>query len=272
MAPAVAAGLVAGGSSLANNIVSGLFNKSESEESYSRQLELLKYQNAYNSPEQQMQRYKDAGLNPNLIYGSGSASSGNMSNIPMYKPVQYDFKDSIGDGLSNYYQTKQLENNLANGDIQRQLMIANTQKSLQNAITDASRQANIDAMTAKTAVDRNNAQELGKYISDVQEANLKSIQKNIDFLDKRSEEIDNQISYRNEQKKGFSLQRENWRSDLKTKAKDRMLKDLTGKEKQNRLGYAKYGLDDSNMISTFGKMLIKNVADPIQSIYDNYIK
>lgn len=34
-------------------------------------------QNEYNTPEMQMQRLKEAGLNPNLIYGSGQASTGN---------------------------------------------------------------------------------------------------------------------------------------------------------------------------------------------------
>lgn len=34
-------------------------------------------QNAYNTPEMQMQRLKEAGLNPNLIYGDGKASTGN---------------------------------------------------------------------------------------------------------------------------------------------------------------------------------------------------
>lgn len=37
-------------------------------------------ENAYNSPEAQMQRYLAAGLNPNLVYGAG-ASSGNAGNI-----------------------------------------------------------------------------------------------------------------------------------------------------------------------------------------------
>lgn len=40
---------------------------------------LAEYQNWYNSPVQQMARYKAAGLNPNLIYSQGSA--GNMSPI-----------------------------------------------------------------------------------------------------------------------------------------------------------------------------------------------
>ncbi|WNK13163.1 MAG: DNA pilot protein [Microvirus sp.] len=38
-------------------------------------------QNAYNAPSAQMQRYKDAGLNPNLIYGNGASSAGIASPI-----------------------------------------------------------------------------------------------------------------------------------------------------------------------------------------------
>jgi hypothetical protein len=40
--------------------------------------------NLYNSPQAQMQRYREAGLNPNLIYGSGAASSGNATELPSY--------------------------------------------------------------------------------------------------------------------------------------------------------------------------------------------
>lgn len=47
------------------------------------QYDLAKWQleNAYNSPLEQMKRFKDAGLNPNLIYGNGSASAGNAGTI-----------------------------------------------------------------------------------------------------------------------------------------------------------------------------------------------
>lgn len=44
-----------------------------------RNLDLWNLNNEYNTPKAQMQRYKDAGLNPNLIYGNGSASAGNSS-------------------------------------------------------------------------------------------------------------------------------------------------------------------------------------------------
>lgn len=37
-------------------------------------------ENAYNSPEQQMARLKAAGLNPNLVYGSGAVASGGSVN------------------------------------------------------------------------------------------------------------------------------------------------------------------------------------------------
>lgn len=34
------------------------------------------YENAYNSPQQQMQRLKEAGLNPHLVYGNGTVAEG----------------------------------------------------------------------------------------------------------------------------------------------------------------------------------------------------
>lgn len=45
-----------------------------------RNYELWQENNAYNTPSAQMERYNEAGLNPNLIYGEGqSASAGNSS-------------------------------------------------------------------------------------------------------------------------------------------------------------------------------------------------
>lgn len=47
---------------------------------WEQQKEMWNAQNAYNTPSAQMARYRDAGLNPNLIYGQGS--SGNSPSIP----------------------------------------------------------------------------------------------------------------------------------------------------------------------------------------------
>lgn len=61
--------------------IASLFGKSESQrnkENAALQLQNMKdyfdYTAAYNTPAKQMERYKEAGLNPNLIYGSGGTS------------------------------------------------------------------------------------------------------------------------------------------------------------------------------------------------------
>jgi len=67
-------------------------NQAEAQKAYEREIEMWNMQNAYNSPEQQMARYQAAGLNPNLIYGSGSASAGNASQIPKYHPPNISYQ------------------------------------------------------------------------------------------------------------------------------------------------------------------------------------
>lgn len=68
-------------------------------------------QNAYNSPSQQMQRFKEAGLNPNLIYGQ-------MSNSPTVRSSDYKQPEfvapkidpnSVGNMINQYYNIKQAD-------------------------------------------------------------------------------------------------------------------------------------------------------------------
>ena len=47
-------------------------------------------QNEYNTPANQMKRLQDAGLNPNLIYGSGSANTGIAGGVAPSKPAPYN--------------------------------------------------------------------------------------------------------------------------------------------------------------------------------------
>lgn len=89
--------LIAGGAALGGSILSGIFGKKSNDtnlkiarENNKAQMDLAQYQadrnlelwnmnNEYNTPSAQMDRYQEAGLNPHLIYGNGSASSGNSS-------------------------------------------------------------------------------------------------------------------------------------------------------------------------------------------------
>lgn len=66
-------------------------NKAMAEYSYSKDLEMWNRQNEYNSPTSQMKRFKDAGLNPRLIYGNGSSSAGNASSMPQYNAPRQEF-------------------------------------------------------------------------------------------------------------------------------------------------------------------------------------
>lgn len=64
-------------------------NQQAAQTEYERNLEMWNLQNEYNSPSAQMQRYIDAGLNLNLIYGTGSASAGNASSSPEFHAARY---------------------------------------------------------------------------------------------------------------------------------------------------------------------------------------
>ena len=73
------------GMNLLGNAVSGLINNAFYRRNLDLQVkaqkELIDYQNEYNSPTAQMQRLSEAGLNPNLVYGSAAPAgiSGNAS-------------------------------------------------------------------------------------------------------------------------------------------------------------------------------------------------
>ena len=51
--------------------------------------------NAYNDPSQQVARYRNAGLSPNLIYGNGQSSAGNASTIAPYQSQGVGVQDFL---------------------------------------------------------------------------------------------------------------------------------------------------------------------------------
>lgn len=70
-------------------------NKAMAEYQYSKDLEMWNRQNDYNSPAAQMERFKSAGLNPNLIYGQGSP--GNATQLPKFTAptLEYNYKPVV---------------------------------------------------------------------------------------------------------------------------------------------------------------------------------
>lgn len=89
-------------------------NRQLAEYQYSKDVEMWEKNNEYNSPKSQMERYQQAGLNPNLVYGS-PAVSGNATSMPSYDAPEMGAYTDFGDlGASSFFnsyvQGKQQEN------------------------------------------------------------------------------------------------------------------------------------------------------------------
>ncbi len=65
------------------------FQKQMATTAYQRDTETWNKANAYNAPQAQMERLKEAGLNPNMIYGSGTAAATGQTSTSMPKHQNY---------------------------------------------------------------------------------------------------------------------------------------------------------------------------------------
>lgn len=72
---------VSGGFGLIGSAINYAFQKKLAAQQNQYNIDMWNMQNEYNSPMNQMKRFEEAGLNPNLIYGQGSA--GNASHSPV---------------------------------------------------------------------------------------------------------------------------------------------------------------------------------------------
>jgi hypothetical protein len=65
-------------------------NKSMAQDEYQKNIDMWNRANEYNTPKAQMDRFTEAGLNPNLIYGQGS-SGNTATQLPKYTAPQANF-------------------------------------------------------------------------------------------------------------------------------------------------------------------------------------
>lgn len=109
-------------------------NKALADQEFSHNKEMMEYQNQYNDPSAQMRRLSSAGLNPNMVYGSGSAANQaapaaryNAPKVDLsYSPVQ------IPEFLGMYQQFEAKQAQIDNVKAQT----ANThQKTMTEAVT-----------------------------------------------------------------------------------------------------------------------------------------
>lgn len=166
------------------------YNTQAAELEYQRNLDMWNRQNVYNSPVEQMSRLKDAGLNPNLMYGNGSSSTGNATGMPEYKANRSEIAHYNGD-----FGIQQVANSVSNGinsyiNTQRQLADIRATESVtarNRADTDLRVLQSIGQMrkNAKSDIEL-------RYLDDIQRQSLENLeQQNINmrsnsaFVDQR---------------------------------------------------------------------------------------
>ena len=87
--------IIAGLGSLGSSLISNRGALRRQKLANQQNVEFWKMQNEYNTPVKQMERLQKAGLNPNLIYGSGSANTGVAGAIAPSKPAPYNIKNPV---------------------------------------------------------------------------------------------------------------------------------------------------------------------------------
>lgn len=187
-APVIAGGIAAGGSIIGNvlsNMSTARQNKLSrkwSEKMYGRQradyLSDWAMQNEYNSPANQMKLFKDAGLNPNLLYGDGGGFTAAApvrspdAPTPQFKSANWDIGGGLQAGISAYYDTQVKQAQVDNLTTQNKVL---TQDAFLKAAQTLATAAQAEKTSQDTATGKFNldlAQELKEISVSAAKANL----------------------------------------------------------------------------------------------------
>jgi len=87
--------LIAGAASLGSTLVNAFSSGNMNKKNRKWQEKMWHMNNEYNKPIMQMQRFKEAGLNPHLIYGQGNSGNSSMASLPQQETPKVDFADAI---------------------------------------------------------------------------------------------------------------------------------------------------------------------------------
>lgn len=120
---------------LANTVIQPTLSAITNAQNRKNALQDWNRQNAYNHPAQQMQRLKEAGLNPNLVYGGGATTTAQPVHSPQMQVPNVDLQ-KIPESLGAYQNLE--TNKLEQQKVQGALALQEAQKK------------NIDANTLAT--------------------------------------------------------------------------------------------------------------------------
>lgn len=137
-------------------------NMAMAEYAYSKDLEMWRRQNEYNSPREQMKRFGEAGLNPNLIYGQGTP--GNASQMAKYQAPRMEYNDKppidLNNTLDQYMNMQMKEAQIDNVKAQTNQTEAQTATEMERTLLTNLQHTNLDQKV------RREARVLGQFLKD----------------------------------------------------------------------------------------------------------
>lgn len=181
------------------------FNAREAEKAYDRQLDFWGKNNAYNTPEQQMKRLREAGLNPYLMFQNGLGSSGNSVGVSP-PPAAHSaglIPSTIGEGISRGFESLMqglqiaINNKKANSDIE----VNDAEKEKKQAETDKIKEDTegvkiSNSWTPKLFKSQFEGQNLSNYSTLLEnEFNLRSMDSRLQAVDLQNALVKTQREY-----------------------------------------------------------------------------
>lgn len=251
-------------------------------------------QNAYNHPTQQMQRLKEAGLNPNMVYGGGATTLAQPIHSPQAKAPDVE---TIPQALGQYVdlQNKGLQKNnmqnalkiqeeeIKNKEAQRKNLEANTLSTLTGIDLkklDINAKEIFNQFLPEYAEQRNRALKTGTDIkvnqnemeklmfpNKVEEvlANIANIKGRTSMIPAQKEKLQKEIQQINQKIHYFGLTESQRYETGKVIQQSEMLKtlmqgkQLRGQELQNELMQIKKGFKEAGLSETQTSDLVKQL-------------
>lgn len=150
----IVSSLINNADTTANNQANEQFQLQQQQAQDTYNTQMWNNQNAYNAPDAQMSRLEDAGLNPNLVYGSGNVTGNVAEAAPSMAKVEYvsapqrapDLASDLTSGLAAY-------NNLQLGSAQSDNLAAQTHLANSTSQLQSTEAALNAASTDKTVAE-----------------------------------------------------------------------------------------------------------------------
>lgn len=186
-------GLVGAGAAIAGNLMNNLFaaGQNKKQRSFIRQMyerqrndayTAWSLENAYNTPAAQMQRFKDAGLNPALIYGQTNMAGGmSTPGAQSYTPSPVRPGDAVPAALDAIMLTTDLEMKRAQIDNVR----AQNEVIREQAVLLGSQVAGTEASTREKILRYNLNNILFETDVDARKEGLRKLRNDIDIATRR---------------------------------------------------------------------------------------